>query len=85
MSLPSLLDPRAIRAAVVLFLVAFALVATVAMATAASSPKVLPVEPDGGIGTSGGGIVTVRRPASDFGSATNAPPVFFDAGSAPAR
>jgi membrane-bound ClpP family serine protease len=50
MSLPALLDPRAIRAAVVLFLVAFALIATVAMAAAASSPKVLPVEPDGGIG-----------------------------------
>ena len=50
MSLPSLHDPRAIRAAVVLFLVAFALIATVAMAAAASSPKVLPVEPDGGIG-----------------------------------
>ena len=50
MSLPSVLDPRAIRATVVLFLVAFALIATVAMAAAAGSPKVLPVEPDGGIG-----------------------------------
>ena len=68
MSLPSLLDPRAIRAAVALFLVAFALVATVAMATAASSPKVLPVEPDGGIGTRGGGIVLPVEPDGGIGN-----------------
>jgi membrane-bound ClpP family serine protease len=65
MSLPSLLDPRAIRAAVVLFLVAFALIATVAMAAAASSPKVLPVEPDGGIG---GGIVLPVEPDGGIGN-----------------
>lgn len=65
MSLPSLLDPRAIRAAVVLFLVAFALIATVAMAAAASSPKVLAVEPDGGIG---GGIVLPVEPDGGIGN-----------------
>jgi membrane-bound ClpP family serine protease len=65
MSLPALLDPRAIRAAVVLFLVAFALIATVAMAAAASSPKVLPVEPDGGIG---GDIVLPVEPDGGIGS-----------------
>lgn len=65
MSLPSLLDPRAIRAAVVLFLVAFALIATVAMAAAASSPKVLPVEPDGGIG---GEIVLPVEPDGGIGN-----------------
>jgi len=68
MSLPSLLDPRAIRAVVVLFLIAFALVATVAMAAAASSTKVLPVEPDGGIGTSGGGIVLPVEPDGGIGN-----------------
>jgi len=65
MSFPALLDPRAIRAAVVLFLVAFALIATVAMAAAASSPKVLPVEPDGGIG---GGIVLPVEPDGGIGN-----------------
>ena len=65
MSLPALLDPRAIRTAVVLFLVAFALVATVAMAAAASSPKVLPVEPDGGIG---GEIVLPVEPDGGIGN-----------------
>jgi membrane-bound ClpP family serine protease len=65
MSLPALLDPRAIRAAVVLFLVAFALIATVAMAAAASSPKVLPVEPDGGIG---GEIVLPVEPDGGIGN-----------------
>ena len=65
MSLPSLLDPRAIRAAVVLSLVAFALIATVAMAAAASSPKVLPVEPDGGIG---GEIVLPVEPDGGIGN-----------------
>jgi len=65
MSLPSLFDPRAIRAAVVLFLVAFALIATVAMAAAASSPKVLPVEPDGGIG---GEIVLPVEPDGGIGN-----------------
>ena len=65
MSFPALLDPRAIRAAVVLFLVAFALIATVAMAAAASSPKVLPVEPDGGIG---GEIVLPVEPDGGIGN-----------------
>jgi hypothetical protein len=65
MSLPSLLDPRAIRTAVVLFLVAFALIATVAMAAAASAPKVLPVEPDGGIG---GEIVLPVEPDGGIGN-----------------
>ena len=65
MSLPALPDPRAIRAAVVLFLVAFALIATVAMAAAASSPKVLPVEPDGGIG---GEIVLPVEPDGGIGN-----------------
>ena len=65
MSLPSLLDPRAVRTAVVLFLVAFALIATVAMAAAASAPKVLPVEPDGGIG---GEIVLPVEPDGGIGN-----------------
>jgi membrane-bound ClpP family serine protease len=65
MSFQALLDPRAIRAAVVLFLVAFALIATVAMAAAASSPKVLPVEPDGGIG---GEIVLPVEPDGGIGN-----------------
>jgi membrane-bound ClpP family serine protease len=65
MSLHSLLDPRAIRTAVVLFLVAFALIASVAMAAAASSPKVLPVEPDGGIG---GEIVLPVEPDGGIGN-----------------
>jgi hypothetical protein len=65
MSLPSLLDPRAIRTAVVLFLVAFALIASVAMAAAASSPQVLPVEPDGGIG---GEIVLPVEPDGGIGN-----------------
>ena len=65
MSLPSLLDPRAMRTAVVLFLVAFALIATVAMAAAASAPKVLPVEPDGGIG---GEIVLPVEPDGGIGN-----------------
>ena len=65
MSLPSVLDPRAIRATVVLFLVALALIATVAMAAAASSPKVLPVEPDGGIG---GQIVLPVEPDGGIGN-----------------
>jgi hypothetical protein len=50
MNLPALLDPRAIRAAVIFLLVVFALAASVAFAAAASSPKVFPVELDGGIG-----------------------------------
>jgi membrane-bound ClpP family serine protease len=65
MSLPALLDPRAIRAAVVLFLVAFALIASVAMAAAASQPQVLPVEPDGGIG---GEIVLPVEPDGGIGN-----------------
>jgi hypothetical protein len=65
MSLTFLRDPRAIRAAVVLFLVAFALIATVAMAAAAGSPKVLPVEPDGGIG---GEIVLPVEPDGGIGN-----------------
>ena len=65
MSFPALLDPRAIRAAVVLFLVAFALIATVAMAAAAGQPKVLPVEPDGGIG---GEIVLPVEPDGGMGN-----------------
>ena len=65
MSLHSLLDPRAIRAAVVLFLVAFALIASVALAAAASQPQVLPVEPDGCIG---GEIVLPVEPDGGIGN-----------------
>jgi len=67
MSLPSFLDRRAIRVALALSLVALALVASYALA-AASSPKVLPVEPDGGIGTSGGGIVLPVEPDGGIGN-----------------
>jgi hypothetical protein len=65
MSLHSLLDPRAMRAAVILFLVAFALIASVALAAAASQPQVLPVEPDGGIG---GEIVLPVEPDGGIGN-----------------
>ena len=65
MNLHTLLDPRAMRAAIVLFLVAFALITTVALAAAANSPKVLPVEPDGGIG---GEIVLPVEPDGGIGN-----------------
>jgi hypothetical protein len=65
MSLHSLLDPRAMRAAVILFLVAFALIASVALAAAASQPQVLPVEPDGGID---GEIVLPVEPDGGIGN-----------------
>jgi hypothetical protein len=63
MSLPSFLDRRAIRVALALSLVALALVASYALA-AASSPKVLPVEPNGGIG---GEIVLPVEPDGGIG------------------
>jgi len=53
------------RAAVVLFLVAFALIASVALAAAATQPQVLPVEPDGGIG---GEIVLPVEPDGGIGN-----------------
>ena len=65
MSLYSLLDPRAMRAAVVLLLVAFALIASGAMAAAAGSPEVLPVEPGGGIG---GEVVLPVEPDGGIGN-----------------
>lgn len=64
MSLPSFLDRRAIRVALALSLVALALVASYALA-AASSPTVLPVEPDGGIG---GEIVLPVEPDGGIGN-----------------
>jgi hypothetical protein len=63
MSLPSSFDRRAIRVALALSLVALALVASYALA-AASSPKVLPVEPNGGIG---GEIVLPVEPDGGIG------------------
>jgi len=67
MSLPSLFDRRSARLAIVFALVALAIIASVAVAYA-SSPKVLPVEPDGGIGTSGGGIVLPVEPDGGIGN-----------------
>jgi hypothetical protein len=64
MSLPSFLDLRAIRVAFALSLVALALLASFALA-AASSPKPLPVEPNGGIG---GEIVLPVEPDGGIGN-----------------
>jgi hypothetical protein len=63
MSLPSLFDRRSARLAIVFALVALAIIASVAVAYA-SSPKVLPVEPDGGIG---GEVVLPVEPDGGIG------------------
>ena len=50
MHLPLFMRQRVARAAIVFLLLALAVFASAAMASA-NSPRVLPVEPDGGIGT----------------------------------
>ena len=68
MQLLSRFDLRALRLAIALAVVGAAIFASVALASGGGSPTVLPVEPDGGIGTSGEVIVLPVEPDGGIGN-----------------
>ena len=68
MHLLSRVDLRTLRVAIALAVIAAAIFASVALASAGVDPTVLPVEPDGGIGTSGEVIVLPVEPDGGIGN-----------------